>query len=419
MKQLSLLFIVFLITSCSNEWEELGFNEHQEQKAKEMGFRNPVDYQQALDLSIKSNTELITFRDKAKENGFENPIDYQQALDLEINTFSQLIAFRDEAKANGFKNPFDYKEALSLSLIYDDWIFYKKGNFTNIEQFNYAKKYNLQSQKSVIWHKDNCLDTPSYGLLCSNSEKYNELGPRLEYHLTRLNRAIDETEIEVAIDCSHTQVDFGKRPANPFRANSQIPYSGDYRSIYLKFDSKLLHAREAEILSREFYQLNNKAQKIDGWRGYSLETAKRAIALIFYEQERRSYRRYPYVDFYDVSPHIVILNGQWVTDNDFHYFNSGQSQRVINRKTGNGKIKEKLIMSAGWISHAKEFACEPFEGNIKKFLKDDIFIPALKKVVSQQIEVLEKKQADELARKEKEEYLKKLEEERKKMENKF
>ena len=146
MKFYSLLLSVLLVTGCSDDnlsWKQSGFNQTQKLEAKEMGFKKAIDYQEALNLGIKSYSELIAFRDKAKESGFENTLDYKEALDLEINTFSQLIDFRDKAKEGGFKNPYDYKEALSLGLIYDDWMIYKEGNFISIEQFDYAK---IQSQ---------------------------------------------------------------------------------------------------------------------------------------------------------------------------------------------------------------------------------------------------------------------------------
>ena len=335
MKFYSLLLSVLLVTGCSDDnlsWKQSGFNQTQKLEAKEMGFKKAIDYQEALNLGIKSYSELIAFRDKAKESGFENTLDYKEALDLEINTFSQLIDFRDKAKEGGFKNPYDYKEALSLGLIYDDWMIYKEGNFISIEQFDYAKKYNLQSKKAVIWHMENCINTPSFGMLCNNSEKYNELDPRLEYHFTRLNEALDKTEFEIALDCSTIKT---------------LTYKGHYRTIILNINGPLIYAKEKALLNKRFYPLKTDGYPIgplktdgsDAWRG--LEHVNVGMAIMYFEQYRRRYANADgYVASFDIPPHKVILPGYFLPPDDFYTFVDKRNglTHFVDRKTGTGKI---------------------------------------------------------------------------------
>tara|TARA_B100000900_G_scaffold394144_1_gene391316 strand:+ start:812 stop:1852 length:1041 start_codon:yes stop_codon:yes gene_type:complete len=140
MKRYTLLFsVLFIIAGCSNEWEELGFSESQEEKAKEMGF--------------------------------ENPVDYKEALDLDISSVSDLLAYRN-------------------------------GGFNNALEFEFAQRFSLNSLEKVKEYKQqNCETTPTYGEVCTYDELFNELIPRFEYHQTRLNNAIDESKIEFALDC--------------------------------------------------------------------------------------------------------------------------------------------------------------------------------------------------------------------------
>lgn len=194
MKNYIVLFSVLLIiTSCSNEWEELGFSKSQEEKAKEMGFENPLDYKEALDLDIKS--------------------------------FSVLSAYR-------------------------------RGGFNDKVQFAYAIRFNLISPTEVKNHiiSTSCIDTPSYGQVCTlkdvpifgyslaksvllesnlNIDSYDEFGPRLEYELTKSNRHIDNSSIETVLDCSsnHRQ----------------------YRTVFVFTEKKLIPYTQWEILDDDFY----------------------------------------------------------------------------------------------------------------------------------------------------------------------
>lgn len=421
MKFYSLLLCVLLVTGCSDDnlsWKQSGFNQTQKLEAKEMGFKKAIDYQEALNLGIKSYSELIAFRDKAKESGFENTLDYKEALDLEINTFSQLIDFRDKAKEGGFKNPYDYKEALSLGLIYDDWMIYKEGNFISIEQFDYAKKYNLQSKIAVIWHMENCINTPSFGMLCNNSEKYNELDPRLEYHFTRLNEALDKTEFEIALDCSTIKTPY-KFPY--WKVGQFEGYEGHYKTILLDVNGPLIYAKEKALLNKEFYPLNNDGNPIspgkldnsDAFRG--LKHVNVGMAIMFFEQYTRRYvEASGYVSNTDIPPHEVILPGYWLLPDDFYTFVDSWNgiTHIVDRKTGTGKITKQEGRFKWWDPFQGQFVCKAFEGDIKNLVKNEVFKPTLRKVLSQQIEALNKKKAEELAKK-------KREEERNKLEYKF
>jgi len=353
MKYYSLLFLVLLITSCSNEWEEHGFSESQEQNAK--------------------------------ERGFENPLEYEAALELGIDNFDALMIYRN-------------------------------GGFNDIEQFKYARRFKLNSLSDVNSHKkNNCVFTPTYGEVCTFDEMFNELGPKFEFHLERLNKAVDETEFEIALDCRTIKTPYKPR----YVGGSWVGYEGHYRTIFLKLSGPLLYAKEKELLNNEFFPLNFEGNNIrpihsdnrDAFRG--LINVNDAMALMYFEQYRRKWSADGFANrSNDIPPHTPILAGNWQANDGFYHFHSNDLKHSIDRKTGIGEVSKTRTRINSWNLFQDEFICKAFEGDAKTLLKDNVFKPALTKIFSQQIEALNKKKAEELAKKKKEE-------ERNSLDNKF
>tara|TARA_B100001093_G_C26692419_1_gene955408 strand:- start:69 stop:1097 length:1029 start_codon:yes stop_codon:yes gene_type:complete len=342
MKGYSLLFLVLLTTSCSNDWEKSGFNDSQEQNANERGFKNPEDYQAALDLGIYTYNGLITYRN---------------------------------------------------------------GGFKDIEEFKYALKFKLNSQRDVNSHRNsNCVSTPTYGLVCKYNESYDELLPRFEYHQTKLNNAIDASKIEFALDCKSVK-------------RGKSAFGGHYRTVFIKTNSNLIPNEQKKLMRHSFASMyGQKRDKYTSGDGYYNYISNSNIAIMSFESYTRSYSRnkntvWEYNVDYETDPYMAIVDGSWFTDDDSYVFSTvAFSSILIDRKTGFGKRKR----NPGDPSNVAEgFDCKEFTGDVKTYLKDDnVLTGAIAKEVTDQINLLRKKKAEELARKKKEE-------DRNKMENKF
>jgi hypothetical protein len=342
MKHLSLLFLILVITSCSNEWEELGFSKSQEEKAKEMGF--------------------------------ENPLDYKEALDLDIKRFSVLSAYR-------------------------------RGGFNDKVQFAYALRFNLISPTEVKNHiiSTSCVDTPSYGQVCTanadfyelrefyslaksvllesnlNIDSYDEFGPRLEYQLTKSNRHIDNSSIEMALDCSsnHRQ----------------------YRTVFVFTEKKLIPDTQWAKLDDDFYFKQSNTSE--------LSPRTHALMISTFKENWSNFENKMRPEYKLVQSSLANVSPDSLTFYLYKTIRDGWRYIDIDRKTGLGKRN-------GNVSHAyaKDFECKAFEGGIKTYLKEEVLKAPMTKVIAKQIEDLNKKKAEELAKKKKEE-------ERAKLENKF
>lgn len=371
MKFYSLLLSVLLIASCSNEWNEYGYGASEAERAKKMGFENPVDYKEAIDLGISSYRDLSAYR---------------------------------------------------------------FGEFENLSQFKYAQNFYLKTLSEVKNHitSISCVDTPNYGQVCSgipfidlyeskvwdlafpllaefdlNLTSYDELGPRIEYYLTRANELIDGSSIEVAIDCSSNHKDNYR---TVFILSNKTLISPFHFNILRRDPIKALITRESSpyALPPEDYNLLTD-------RRY--ENLTNAVVI-------RSYRK-PWElppgkegwEFPGGPGYTRITSGyRWEITDNFHYLHddgasSSSSEIQIDRKTGFGK-KGNGKTSILPRSNAKSFQCKPFNGDVKKYIKNDVFKPHIMHVVKKDIEVVNRIKAEELAKKKKEE-------ERAKMENKF
>lgn len=355
MKYYSLLFLVLLITSCSNEWKELGFSESQENNAKEMGFEYPLDYQEALDLGL---------------------------------SFDELMAYRN-------------------------------GKFYDIEQFNYARKYNLKTRSEVSYQQNQCVITPTDGLVCPDTQygglgtSYGELGSlssRFEYHLAKLNKQIDASEIEIVLDCSSVH------PSGTSRK-----WRGHYRTVFIKAASDLIPAEQKRLVKYFFanrdtlakyhrvtqQDIQRKSRNSDQYDIYHSDV----MAIMSYGFYIYRYNDGTgYVETNEIKPWKVIIDGSWHTNDDSYSFITPTGGRFnIDRKTGEGKKTEDISRSVGI---AWKLKCEVFEGDVKTYLINDVLKAPIKKAISEEIEAINKQKAAALARK-------KEEEERNSMENKF
>jgi len=355
MKNYSLLFLIFLIISCSNKWEEQGFSENQEQEAKEMGFENPIDYQHALDFGINTNTEFIAFRQKVHQSGFVNFSDYKEALDLEITNF-------------------------------DDLKFYRDGGFKDKEQFKLAQRFRLDSLDELKeFNQHNCAQTQTYEEVCTYHEMFDDQEPRLEYHLTKINQSIDASEISTAVDCKNA-----------------IPSpKGHYRTVFIKVDNDLIPSQQKKWLNNKLtpYRAYNKYEKATNFNGLVHMTD--SIAIIFnngYERERCTVTqdlraiggsRYACLasDIEKYPSYTAIMGGYWRSDENYHYFISDARKRKydaftfrMNRKTGLGYLDKELSS----LSHSDTLQCKAFSGDVKSFLKNDVFADAAIETIRQE-----------------------------------
>ena len=355
MKNYSLLFLIFLIISCSNKWEEQGFSENQEQEAKEMGFENPIDYQHALDFGINTNTEFIAFRQKVHQSGFVNFSDYKEALDLEITNF-------------------------------DDLKFYRDGGFKDKEQFKLAQRFRLDSLDELKeFNQHNCAQTQTYEEVCTYHEMFDDQEPRLEYHLTKINQSTDASEISTAVDCKNA-----------------IPSpKGHYRTVFIKVDNDLIPSQQKKWLNNKLttYRAYNKYEKATNFNGLVHMTD--SIAIIFnngYERERCTVTqdlraiggsRYACLasDIEKYPSYTAIMGGYWRSDENYHYFISDARKRKydaftfrMNRKTGLGYLDKELSS----LSHSDTLQCKAFSGDVKSFLKNDVFADAAIETIRQE-----------------------------------
>jgi len=364
MKFYSLLISVLLIASCSevfppNEWEEYGYGASEIEKAKRMGFENPVDYKEAFYLGISSYRDLSAYR---------------------------------------------------------------FGEFENLLQFKYAQNFYLKTLSEVKNHitSISCVDTPNYGQVCSripfidlyeskvwdlafpllaefelNLTSYDEFGPRLEYYLTRANELIEGSSIEVAIDCSSSN-------------------TTNYRTVFILSNKILISPFNFDILRRDpikkliqskgpYYDINGKMKLVGdynlltNWK-YEDLTNKIVIRTI----------KGPYQYNYPKDgPGLKLITSvdSWISYDDFHYLQINgiysDKEIQIDRKTGIGKEGK-----------GKTYECKPFKGDVKIYLKNDVLKPYIMYVVKKDIERVNRIKAEELAKKKKEE-------ERAKMENKL
>ena len=352
MKYYSLLFLVLLITSCSNEWKELGFSESQENNAKEMGFENPLDYKEALDLGL---------------------------------SFDELMAYRN-------------------------------GKFNDIEQFNYARKYNLKTISEVYHTQLRCVITPTDGLVCPETSykqdklgtSYGELGSlssRFEYHLAQLNKKIDASKVEIALDCSSV---------HPSRTSRK--WRGHYRTVFIKAASDLI-PYDTKRLVKYFFANRDTLAKYYRHSNVDIQRESRnsdqydiynsdVMAIISYEFY--IYRHFDGTETLtnEIKPWKVIIDGSWQANDDSYSLITPTDGRFdIDRKTGEGKTTKGIRRSVGIAS---KFRCEAFEGDVKTYLINDVLKAPIKKAISEEIEALNKQKAG-----------KKAEEERNSMENKF
>lgn len=368
MKFYSLLLSVLLIASCSNEWKEYGYGASETERAKKMGFENPVDYKEAIDLGISSYRDLSAYR---------------------------------------------------------------FGEFENLTQFKYAQNFYLKTLSEVKNHitSISCVDTPNYGQVCStipfidlyeskvwdlalplfaefdlNQTSYDELGPRLEFYLTRANELIDGSSIEVAIDCSSSNIK-------------------NYRTVFILSNKTLISPFHFDILRRDpikklirskgpYYDIYGKMRLVGDYNllaNSKYEDLTNAIVIRTIKGPYHS--NYP-IDGPGLIKQIKSVDSWDITD-DFHYLHidgryNNDTKIQIDRKTGIGKEGNgKTIFS----SYAKNFECKPFKGDVKIYLKNDVLKPYIMYVVKKDIERVNRIKAEELAKKKKEE-------ERAKMENK-
>tara|TARA_B100000963_G_C22544470_1_gene633773 strand:- start:94 stop:1155 length:1062 start_codon:yes stop_codon:yes gene_type:complete len=353
MKYYSLLFLVLLITSCSNEWKELGFSETQENNAKEMGFENPLDYQESLDLGL---------------------------------SFDELMAYRN-------------------------------GKFNDIEQFNYARKYNLKTISEVYHTQLRCVITPTDGLVCPETSykphdlgtSYGELGSlnsRFEYHLAQLNKKIDASKIEIALDCSSV---------HPSRTSRK--WRGHYRTVFIKASSDLI-PYDTKRLVKYFFANRDTLAKYYRFSNVDIQRKSRnsdqydinnsdVMAIISYEFYKYRYNDGTgYIETNEIKPWKVIIDGSWQANDDSYSLITPTDGRFdIDRKTGEGIMTRIIRRSVGI---AWKLRCEAFEGDVKTYLINDVLKAPIKKAISEEIEALNKQKAG-----------KKAEEERNSMENKF
>jgi hypothetical protein len=372
MKHYRILFLVLLITSCSNEWKEYGYSASEIERAKYLGFENPVDYKEAIDLGISS---------------------------------------------------------------YHDFSAYRFGEYENLSQFKYAKYFRLQTLSEVKNHitSISCVDTPSYGQVCSifpfielfrsqvydlarpllaqfdlNLTSFDEFGPRLEYYLTRANEHIDYSDIEVALDCSSN-------------------HEYNYRTVFILSHKTLISPFHFDILRRDpikaliSYRSNKFAPRRHA-EDYNFlvdreyEDLTNAIVIRSFSRPMdylHSGREFPGGPGYTQ----IVSAKSWEITDDFHYLHFDGSYNTsssiqIDRKTGFGKKGDGIDRPLYLTNYSYSYQCKPFNGDVKKYLKNDVFKHPITHVVKNDIKKVNRIKAEELAKKKKEE-------ERAKMENKF
>lgn len=370
MKFYSLLLSVLLIASCSNEWKEYGYGASETERAKKMGFENPVDYKEAIDLGISSYRDLSAYR---------------------------------------------------------------FGEFENLSQFKYAQNFYLQTLSEVKNHitSISCVDTPNYGQVCSkipfidlheskvydlaspllaefdlNLTSYDEFGPRLEYYLTRANELIEDSSIEVAIDCSSSNIK-------------------NYRTVFILSNKTLISPFNFHILRRDpikkliqskdpYYDFNMKEELVvvDDYNLLTNRKYEHLTNAIVVRTIKGPYDRHYPKD----GPGLKRITSvdSWIKSDDFHYLHIDGIWNIdtkiqIDRKTGIGKEGDGKTTSS---SYAENYECKPFKGDVKIYLKNDVLKPYIMYVVKKDIEWVNRIKAEELAKKKKEE-------ERAKMENKL